>query len=341
MIFMIPQLNDTVPSKPKLRQARRWLAFAHSELESLDEQPDSPSFSNRDSCSLFDERTLYSSVGISEVSVSDLGDENMAALWMITLKEVGAPDITLQPLQICYLDLDANFELKTELINLLPKYHGLPGEDPLKRLKDFQVVCSTARRHGSDEIAVMIFAFSFSLEEKAKEWFYTQPDEVITNWDLLRKKFLEKFFSPEKTDRLRMEISCIMQRDGEILYEYWKYFKKLLESCLYHRINDLVLISYFCQGLVPQDKLLINASSSGSLTKHKTAEEAWKVISNLTDSMQHLRTRNPQPRSIGEVSPSGDAILTKTLGEMTILLRQIHQSTSTSNAPSSTTIASD
>ncbi|KAL4315505.1 hypothetical protein AHAS_Ahas15G0191800 [Arachis hypogaea] len=36
--------------------------------------------------------------------------------------------------------------------------------------------------------------------------------------------------------------------------------------------------------------------------------------------------RNPQPKSIGEVSPSGDAILTKTLGEMTILLRQIHQS---------------
>ncbi|KAL4276168.1 hypothetical protein AHAS_Ahas20G0180200 [Arachis hypogaea] len=64
----------------------------------------------------------------------------------------------------------------------------------------------------------------------------------------------------------------------------------------------------------------------GSLTKHKTAKEAWEVISDLADLTQYLRTRNPQPKSIGEVSPSCDAILTKTLGEMTILLRQIHQS---------------
>ncbi|KAL4293219.1 hypothetical protein AHAS_Ahas18G0106200 [Arachis hypogaea] len=77
-------------------------------------------------------------------------------------------------------------------------------------------------------------------------------------------------------DRLRKEISCIMQRDGEILYEYWERFKKLLESCPLHRINDLVLISYFCQGLVPQDKLLIDASTGGSLIKHKTAEKHRK-----------------------------------------------------------------
>ncbi|KAL4344715.1 hypothetical protein AHAS_Ahas11G0206100 [Arachis hypogaea] len=88
------------------------------------------------------------------------------------------------------------------MINLIPKYHGLSGEDPLKHLKDFQVVCSTIRRHDSDEIAIMVFAFPFSLEGKAKEWFYAQPEEVIFNWDLLHKEFLEKFFPPQKTDRL-------------------------------------------------------------------------------------------------------------------------------------------
>ncbi|KAL4315710.1 hypothetical protein AHAS_Ahas15G0212300 [Arachis hypogaea] len=96
------------------------------------------------------------------------------------------------------------------MINLLPKYDWLPGEDPLKYLKDFQVVCSTVRRHGLDEIAVIVFAFPFCLEGRAKEWFYTQPNEVISNWDLLRKEFLEKFYPPQKMDRLRKEISCIM-----------------------------------------------------------------------------------------------------------------------------------
>ncbi|KAL4288364.1 hypothetical protein AHAS_Ahas19G0278800 [Arachis hypogaea] len=75
----------------------------------------------------------------------------------------------------------------------------------------------------------------------------------------------------------------------------------------------------------PQDKLLLDASSGGSLTKNKTAVEAWEIIADLADSTQHSRARNPQPKALSEVSPSGDAILTKTLGEMTILLRQITQ----------------
>ncbi|KAL4373765.1 hypothetical protein AHAS_Ahas05G0114500 [Arachis hypogaea] len=75
----------------------------------------------------------------------------------------------------------------------------------------------------------------------------------------------------------------------------------------------------------PQDKLLLDASSGGSLTKNKTAEEAWEIISDLADSTQHSRVKNPQPKALSEFSPSGDAILTKTLGEMTILLRQITQ----------------
>ncbi|KAL4287855.1 hypothetical protein AHAS_Ahas19G0227900 [Arachis hypogaea] len=75
----------------------------------------------------------------------------------------------------------------------------------------------------------------------------------------------------------------------------------------------------------PQDKLLLDASSGGSLTKNKTTEEAWEIIADLADSTKHSRARNPQPKALSEVSPSGDAILTKTLGEMTILLRQITQ----------------
>ncbi|KAL4371443.1 hypothetical protein AHAS_Ahas06G0166300 [Arachis hypogaea] len=243
----------------------------------------------------------------------------------ITLKEARAPDINLQPIQIWYLNLDPNFELKMGMINLLPKYNGLPGKDPLKHLKDFQVACSTARTHGSDEVAVMVFAFPFSLEGKVKEWFYTQPEHVISNWDLLRKEFQEKFYPPQKINQLWKEISCIMQRDGETLYEYWKRFKKLLKACPHHPIDELVLISYFSQEMNPQDKLLFDPASGGSFPKNKTTEEAWEVILDLADSTQHSRERNPQPKAISEVSSSGDVILTKTLGEMTILLRQITQ----------------
>ncbi|KAL4287391.1 hypothetical protein AHAS_Ahas19G0181500 [Arachis hypogaea] len=74
-----------------------------------------------------------------------------------------------------------------------------------------------------------------------------------------------------------------------------------------------------------QDKLLLDATSGGSLIKNKTTAEAWEVISDLADSTQHSRARSPQPKAVNEVSPSGDAILTKTLGEMTIMLQQLTQ----------------
>ncbi|KAI9112845.1 hypothetical protein K1719_016162 [Acacia pycnantha] len=48
-----------------------------------------------------------------------------------TLKELGAPDVNYQPLCIQYPDLAANFELKSGLIHLLPKFHGLAVSAPL------------------------------------------------------------------------------------------------------------------------------------------------------------------------------------------------------------------
>ncbi|KAL4373384.1 hypothetical protein AHAS_Ahas05G0076400 [Arachis hypogaea] len=286
-------------------QARHWLAFMDSESGLLEEHTNSLPPSPRDHHSSNNEKNLYSSVGSSEISLSESGDSTMAdPPRRITLREAGAPDINLQPLQIRYPALDPNFELKTgTVINLLPKYNGLSREDPLSHLKDFQVACSTARRHGADEATVLVFAFPFSLKEKTKEWFYTQPEDVISNWDLLRKEFLKKFYPPQKTDKLRKEISCIVQKDRKTLYEYCERFKKD-ES---------------------QDKFLLDASSGGSLTKNKTAEEAWEIIVDSADSTQHSRARNPQPEALSEVSPSGYAVLTKTLDEITILLRQITQ----------------
>ncbi|XP_027348046.1 vacuolar-processing enzyme delta-isozyme-like [Abrus precatorius] len=51
-----------------------------------------------------------------------------------TLKELVAPDVNYHALAIQYPNLDADFELKSGLIHLLPKFHGLVGEDPHKHL---------------------------------------------------------------------------------------------------------------------------------------------------------------------------------------------------------------
>ncbi|QHN77809.1 uncharacterized protein DS421_19g656030 [Arachis hypogaea] len=63
----------------------------------------------------------------------------------------------------------------------MPKFHGLPAQEPIKHLRDFQAACSTVRRDGADETSILLKAFPISLEGKAREWYYTQPLANISN----------------------------------------------------------------------------------------------------------------------------------------------------------------
>ncbi|KAL4274687.1 hypothetical protein AHAS_Ahas20G0032100 [Arachis hypogaea] len=122
-----------------------------------------------------------------------------------------------------------------------------------------------------------------------------------------------------------------MQRDQESLHDYWTRFKRLLESCSHHRMDDPLLISYFFGGLCSQDKRLLDASSVDSLVKYKTADEACRLINNVAEATQHSRVRNNPPKSVVKVS-SSDSTLTKVLGEMTILLKEIYQGQKSSSS---------
>ncbi|RDX71300.1 hypothetical protein CR513_49375, partial [Mucuna pruriens] len=92
-----------------------------------------------------------------------------------TLKELATPDVVYQPWCIQYPQLEPAQKLKSGLIHLLPKFHGLAGEDPHKHLKEFHVVCSTMRPQGISEDYIKMKAFPFSLDGAAKDWLYLQP----------------------------------------------------------------------------------------------------------------------------------------------------------------------
>ncbi|RDX76062.1 hypothetical protein CR513_43997, partial [Mucuna pruriens] len=81
-------------------------------------------------------------------------------------------DRTLKELARLDLEQTQSYELKFELIHLLPKFHGLAGEDPHKHLKEFHVVCSMMRPHGILEDYIKMKTFSFSLDGTSKDWLY-------------------------------------------------------------------------------------------------------------------------------------------------------------------------
>ena len=89
-----------------------------------------------------------------------------------TLREMAAPDFTYESLCIQYLDEDVPYVLKTGLIHLLPKFHGLTGEDPHKHLKDFHIFCSTMKPPDVQEDHIFLKVFSHFLEGVAKDWLY-------------------------------------------------------------------------------------------------------------------------------------------------------------------------
>jgi len=59
-----------------------------------------------------------------------------------SVRELVAPDMTIQTLCIENLDSDKECELIYALIHLLPKFHGHACEDPHKHLKQFHIVCT-------------------------------------------------------------------------------------------------------------------------------------------------------------------------------------------------------
>ncbi|KAL4343851.1 hypothetical protein AHAS_Ahas11G0119700 [Arachis hypogaea] len=162
-----PEVERTLS---RIRLARRRLASEGGEVVVAN----SPALSESESEPPFEEETSSSTTD----SV-DLRASNMAAPRRITLQEAGAPDFTLQSYQARHPNLAADFELKTAVINLIPKFHGLPAQEPIKHLRDFQTACSTVRHHGANETSVLLIAFPFSLEGKAREWYYSQPEATV------------------------------------------------------------------------------------------------------------------------------------------------------------------
>ena len=77
----------------------------------------------------------------------------------------------------------------------------------------FLDICDMFRVNGVRDDAIRLRLFSFSLKDKAREWFNCLPARSITNWAILPQKFHAKYFPLGKTVKLHNEITNFMQYD--------------------------------------------------------------------------------------------------------------------------------
>ena len=82
-----------------------------------------------------------------------------------TLRELTASNLETQPMSITDAVLDKPLKLNSKFINLLPKFHGLAGEDPYRHISEFLITCSAMVPEGilEDQIRSQPFPFLWLL----------------------------------------------------------------------------------------------------------------------------------------------------------------------------------
>ncbi|KAL9237218.1 hypothetical protein vseg_011797 [Gypsophila vaccaria] len=80
-----------------------------------------------------------------------------------------------------------------------------------------------------DQLRRMIFLHS--LKDKASSWLETVDRATNDVWCTLVLVFYWKFFPPERTATLRVQITGFRQRLNESLYDAWERFKGLEKTC--------------------------------------------------------------------------------------------------------------
>ncbi|CAN6711715.1 unnamed protein product [Malus baccata var. baccata] len=263
-----------------------------------------------------------------------------------TIKELSASGLAnASPLCIQYPraapEKTDEFELKSSLLHHIPKYHGLPMEDPNKHLKEFEVVCSSMTPINVDWSILKMKAFPFSLMEKAKDWLYELAPGTVTSWESMKRAFLEKFFPTSRVILLRKRISGIQQEEGESFPTYYERFKSLVASCPQHQMKEELLLQYFYEGLLPIERQMLDASAGGALVD-KTPTAAKTLIANRALNAQQYegvgQMSNPRQHQVNEGMQNRDKRmdeLEKQVGQIAEFMGQFREQ---GELPSSTVV---
>ena len=112
---------------------------------------------------------------------------------------------------------------------------------------------------------------------------------------MLSKAFLNKYFPPGKTAKLRVEITSFIQRDGESLYEAWETYKDLQRQCPHHAVPNWLLIQIFYNGLEQSVKISIDATAGGALMG-KSIEAAKALLEEMLPTTTTRQAIEPPHR---------------------------------------------
>jgi len=150
----------------------------------------------------------------------------------------------------------------------------------------------------------------------------------FTTWDALSKAFLNKYFPPGKTAKLRTEITSFVQRDGESLYEVWERYKDLQRQCPHHVVPDWLLIQTFYNGLEQSVKISVDAAAGGALMR-KSIDAAKALLEEMASNNYHwIGDRATPQRGSGKYSVDAVTLLARRVDALAQRLEKVTSSPS-------------
>ncbi|KAK9726036.1 hypothetical protein RND81_05G185900 [Saponaria officinalis] len=214
--------------------------------------------------------------------------ETIEDIPMTTILEDSTPKVVLNS-SIKRPAIEANnFELKTSFIQFIQQdqFSGSPAENPNEHLNIFLENCDTVKLNGVSEDVIHLRLFPHSLRGRAKEWLRSWDTDAFDTWEKLSTNFLQKFFPPGKTAKLRNDITGFVQQEHESVYEAWERFKDLQRQCPHHGVPSYLLILTFYNAIKPEIQIGLNAAAGGRIDG-VSWNKAKELIENMAATTYH------------------------------------------------------
>lgn len=192
-----------------------------------------------------------------------------------------------------------NYDLKGSHYSMLPHFYGLSNEDPLAFIRDFYSIVEQLPLNGLNENHLRMGCFPHTLKDRAKAWLVSLPPNSLNTWDEVCDKFMEKFYSHQKTTSLRQQIFNFVQLDEKAFHESWERFKKLLLDCPHHYYAQELLNQFFYDGLSMSMQCLVDGAANGTIN-NKTATEVYDIYE-MIGANSHQKSVRGAKKSTGQV----------------------------------------
>ncbi|XP_071735906.1 uncharacterized protein [Rutidosis leptorrhynchoides] len=104
------------------------------------------------------------------------------------------------------------------------QFRGTPKEDAFEHLRNFKSIYNLFKIAQVTDTFIYLRVFPWSLNDDAKDWLKSLPEDEIDSWPTMEDKFLQHFFLASKAAKLQSDINHFVQKSIETLYDAWTQF---------------------------------------------------------------------------------------------------------------------